>query len=293
MTGDAGPVCAFPYYGGKTRYASQIAARFPAHRRYVEAFGGGASVLLNKPRSKIEVFNDADENLVRFFRVLRHRKDELREWLDACPYSRVEHETWARQFYGNNHVPDDLDDVTRAGRWFLLRHTQYGSVTKGPSGFSTPGKRNGAHAYRGNVDALDAIQDRFANVVLECDDYQALAGRYDGPETFWYFDPPYVGNAHQYPGEFSHGEFVETVTSLDGDWMISYREVPDGLRDLAVAVDEFGAVDRADGVKQATERLVMNYDPEDRPTATDAKQATLEEAVVATDGGTDQDQGDR
>jgi DNA adenine methylase len=289
MTGDAGPLCAFPYYGGKTRYARQIAARIPAHRRYVEAFGGGASVLLNKPRSEIEVFNDADENLVRFFRVLRHRKDELREWLDACPYARAEHETWARQFYGAGSVPDELDDVTRAGRWFVLRHTQYGAITKCRSGFSTPGKRNEAHALRENVDRLDAIRDRFADVVIECDDYADLAGRYDGPETFWYFDPPYVDNAHEYPGEFSHAEFVEAVAELDGDWMISYRELPDGLRDVAAAVDRAELVDRADGIKEASERLVMSYDPRDRPTATDAAQATLGDRSVATDGGTDQE----
>ncbi|MEY7847905.1 DNA adenine methylase [Natrarchaeobius sp. A-rgal3] len=280
----SGPLCAFPYYGGKTAYASKIAERMPAHRRYVEAFGGGASVLLNKPQSEIEVFNDADENLVRFFRVLRHREDELREWLDSCPYARLEHEKWATQFYGAGEVPDNLDDVTRAGRWFVLRHTQYGAITKSRSGFSTPYERNEARSLRQNVDRLDLVRERFADVIVECDDYAALVNRYDGPEAFWYFDPPYVGNEHEYPGEFSHKEFVTTVAKLEGDWLISYRELPDGLRDLAETVDEFSATDRADGVKKATERLVMSYDPNQVPTLTETEQRTL---FAATVGGTD------
>ncbi|QLH83362.1 DNA adenine methylase [Halosimplex pelagicum] len=281
-TDHSGPLCAFPYYGGKTAYAKQIAERMPAHRRYVEAFGGGGSVLLNKPRSDIEVFNDADENLVRFFRVLRHREDELRGWLESCPYARAEHEKWATQFYGAGEVPDDLDDVTRAGRWFVLRHTQYGAITKSRSGFSTPYERNEARSLRQNVDRLDLVRERFADVVVECDDYAALADRYDGPDTFWYFDPPYVGNEHEYLGEFSHAEFVETVAELEGDWMISYRELPDGLRDLAETVDEFGATDRADGVKKETERLVMSYDPGQVRAFAEAEQRTL---FAATDGG--------
>ena len=281
MSNDAttpqGALCAFPYYGGKTHYASTIAGLMPAHRRYVEAFGGGASVLLNKPRSDIEVFNDADEHLVNFFRVLRRCEDELREWLRACPYSRAEHERWARQFYGAGEVPTDLDGVSRAGRWFLLRHTQYASVTKGKSGFSTPYERNEARSYRKNIDRLDAIRERFADVVVECDDYTALIDRYDGPETFWYFDPPYVGNEHEYLGEFSHEVFVATVADLEGDWMVSYRELPDGLRDLADTVETFQATDRADGAKKATERLVLNYDPETVTALTDSNQRTLEE----------------
>ena len=256
-------LCAFPYYGGKTRYAKTIVDLMPGHKRYVEAFGGGGSVLLNKPESTIEVFNDQDEHLVNFFRVLRTREDELREWLDNVLYCRAEHERWAAQFYGSDSsVPADLDDVTRAGRWFTLRHTQYGGIVKAVSGFSTPYKRNEAQSMRKNVDRLNTVRERFQNVVVECDDWSELLDRYDGTDTFWYFDPPYVGNEHEYQGEFAHDEFVAALPDLEGDWMVSYRDLPDGLAGVAEHVEQFQATDRADGTKTATEQLVLSYQPE-------------------------------
>ena len=62
---------ALRYHGGKYRLAPWIIDFFPAHECYVEPFGGAAGVLLQKPRSYAEVYNDLDGQVVNFFRVIR------------------------------------------------------------------------------------------------------------------------------------------------------------------------------------------------------------------------------
>jgi len=65
----------FPYpgEGRDLRLDSRHDAR---SRTYVEVFGGGAGVLYQKPRSKYEIYNDADKDLAQFFTVLRDRPDD-------------------------------------------------------------------------------------------------------------------------------------------------------------------------------------------------------------------------
>ena len=58
---------ALRYFGGKWQIAPWVISHLPAHRVYVEPFGGAESVLMRKPRSTIEVYNDLDEEIVGIF----------------------------------------------------------------------------------------------------------------------------------------------------------------------------------------------------------------------------------
>ena len=81
------------YFGGKWMLAKWVIAHLPPHRIYVEPFGGAASVLMRKPRSYAEVYNDLDGDVVNLFRVLRSdRAPELIELIRLTPYCREEFE---------------------------------------------------------------------------------------------------------------------------------------------------------------------------------------------------------
>jgi len=282
---------AFPYPGGKTNYIDDIVSYFPEHRRYVEPFGGSAAILLNKPESYIEVYNDKNSDVVHFFKTVRDRRDELEEWLRCTPFSRELHSRWTEEFF-DGYRPDD--DIERAGRWFYLRYTQYGAKLNGPSGFKASGKRNEALSFRGGIDALDAVVGRLQEVTLENQDYSTVVERYDRDNTLFYLDPPYVGPGDEiYQCEFDHAALLEQLADVDGYWILSYSEFPDVPVPSSLVGElefyEFGAsyslhYTGDEGRREATERLVMNFDPRQTPGFSEAEQTTL---VAATDGGND------
>lgn len=82
------------WFGGKNKMASKIITLMPRHKSYIEVFGGGGHILLNKKRCGLEVYNDVNSGLVSLFRTLsveKHGK-KLKERLELTPYSREEFE---------------------------------------------------------------------------------------------------------------------------------------------------------------------------------------------------------
>lgn len=114
------------FYGGKQLLAARIVGMMPPHRCYLEPFAGGAAVLFAKPRAKRETINDLDERIVRFWRALRGRPDELAAAVGATPYSRQE---WRA-----SRAPSD-DDVECARR-LLVEIDQ--SFSRSRSSWSVP-----------------------------------------------------------------------------------------------------------------------------------------------------------
>ncbi|WP_236693104.1 DNA adenine methylase [Pseudomonas sp. 11/12A] len=82
------------YHGAKFRLAPWVLQHFPPHTCYVESFGGAAGVLMQKPRSYAEVYNDLDGDIVNLFRVLQDpvTRSGFTERLGFTPYSREEFE---------------------------------------------------------------------------------------------------------------------------------------------------------------------------------------------------------
>lgn len=280
----------FPYPGGKFYHADWVLRHLPGHESYVEPFGGGGAILLNKERSQKEVYNDADGDLVQFFKTLRDSPNELVEWLEGTPYSRELWDEYATAFY-NGERP--ADRVERAGRFFYLRFSQNSAKYEGKSGFLSPRTRSQSQTYANAVGKLTTYAGRFQGVCIEHRDFTTLFDHYDTEETLFYCDPPYFGSEGRYlHDEFSHVEFADAVEGLDGRWLISYSELPAAIESLArtddVSVRSYAGRGVSMGMnegeqKAQPERLVMNFDPDETPLFSGPEQSTLPGAT--TDGG--------
>lgn len=270
-------VSAFPYIGGKTRLADWILSQLPSHTTYVEPFGGSGAVLLNKPRSKVEVFNDADEDVVTFFRVARNRPEELIEWCRYTPFSEQLHDEWADEFYSGERPEDDVE---HAGKWLFLRYTQYAGKVSRKSGFKreapddAKGSRN-ARNWQNVPDRIEMVAERFRGVSVVSEDYQDVVERYDSSETAFYLDPPYFEKEDLYNAAADHASLERTLSEIDGYAIVSYTEIPPGLYEDWHVVEKNVTHSAAGSGKTADERLLMNFDPAELADFTDVQQQTL------------------
>jgi len=265
----------FPYPGNKARHSKWILEHIPEHECYVELFGGAAGVLFNKPRSKIEVYNDLNGDIPHFFRVLRDRGDELQEWLRNVPYSRDVYEDWATKYY-DGYRPDD--DIKRAGRFFLLRKAQYGGLIESKSGFAIEAPhRSKATQFSDKVDVLCEFRNRLRDVTIESKDAFELIKRFDGPKTLFYADPPYEGTEGRYnSNRFDHAKLAQRAKEIEGKIIISYDSIPTHYNERfnLTSKESNHAMSNA-STKDVTEYLIMNYDSKGEPIMSDVGQQTL------------------
>src|ERR1700692_2708217 len=76
------------YIGGKRRIAKLLVSLMPAHTTYVEPFAGGAQVFFHKPRSKVEVLNDLDDEMLTSRPTCQRHPEKLTRQLRWHPASR-------------------------------------------------------------------------------------------------------------------------------------------------------------------------------------------------------------
>ncbi len=281
------------YHGGKWILSTWIIQQFPPHRVYVEPYGGAASVLLRKPRSYAEVYNDLDREIVNVFCMARDRGDELRSLLQLTPFAREEYQAaWE---------PSN-DPLEQARRTIIRSFMGFGSAAatlqggRGATGFRANAKRLGttpAHdwrnfsgtgfrTYTGESDgrrnrrtlpagdwsnyecALDAIIDRLRGVVIENRDALEVMRTHDGQATLYYVDPPYVADKRDRGSDYrfemtdeNHRQLAEVLHELKGMVILSGYE-SELYGELYSDWEQRRKAALADGARPRTEVLWLN-----------------------------------
>lgn len=224
---------AFGWYGGKFSHLNWLLPLLPECHHYCEPFGGSAAVLLNRPPSPVETYNDIDGEVTNFFRVLRDQKDRLTEAIGLTPFSREEFylsitksgrklselERARRFFVRARQARTGLAQTASLGRWANCKNT------------SRAGMSGVVSRWLGSIEDLPAIALRLLRVQIENRPAVEVITLYDHRDTLFYCDPPYVhasrGDSKAYGFEMTdagHRQLAGTLRGVKGKVAVSgYR----------------------------------------------------------------------
>lgn len=198
------------WFGGKAKYVDEILEHFPptsTYTCYVEPYGGGASILLAKERSKVEVYNDLHKDLVNFFTVLRDDYKNFERLAISSPYSRSELNACYHILKKKGiHAGTPL---RRARAFYVLARQSFaGRIGQKPN-ISISKVRNAAMTWAKAIDNLYPVHERLMGVIIENGTAAKVMERYDSPETLFYLDPPYVHETRDASKE-AYGKMFES-----------------------------------------------------------------------------------
>ena len=218
------------WYGGKMRMRNKLLPILESwpHRIYVEAFGGGASLLIAKRPVPVETYNDIDGGLVNFFRVISNPElfQKFYRRVAVLPYSRQlwkeSKETWDQQ----------SDPVERAVLWFVAARQSFSGIFGRNWSFSVSSSSRGmstcVSGWLSAIKLLPKIHERLQRVQIENCDWRTCLQTYNTDETLFYLDPPYVPETRKKLGTYcyemgtnDHIELVEAVQRLSGGVVLS------------------------------------------------------------------------
>ena len=247
-------------------------------------------MLLGKPESKFEVYNDIDGELVNLFRVIKNRPAELLLELGLLPLnSRSEFNQWLHFHNGGNDPAIHLEtqemilDGTLPKEWAeemkatLRRRANYREVRQAAAflmrvrnSYSSSGRSFACQPFniRSLFDMIWEMSFRLDNVIIEEQSFEVLIPHYDRVDSFFYGDPPYYDSEYVYEAEFDWDHHVllkETLAQCKGKWLISQVDCPE-IRYLFKDYDILDfkrihpMVQKYTPGKQFGELLIGNYD---------------------------------
>ena len=199
----------FGWPGGKRNLKKRILELIPPHRIYVEPFAGAASVFWAKPHSDVEVLNDIDPDLIRFYRNL-HK-------IENCDIQRLAQD-WDRLKAKRGKLTP-CEFLTTVDCSFGSGGFSKGRATKRPT------CQSGAKAFHDN---LSRYQQRLHGVKIHCEDWEATVWRYDAADTFFYLDPPYHGQSANlyYRDDDQLDRLAGILKGVKGKWLLSFNDHP-------------------------------------------------------------------
>ena len=193
------------WVGGKTQLLDEVRKSLPRdfasrrHVTYVEPFVGGGAVMfwiLQKyPNIERAVINDINQELICTYRVIKENVEELIADLSCIQGEYIPLDAEGRKAYFmekrarfNTKL---ASPVETAALFIFLNRTCFNGLYR----VNSKGEFNVPHGKYASPRICDADNLRACSAVLQkveilCGDF-AETGRFAGPDTLFYLDPPY------------------------------------------------------------------------------------------------------
>jgi len=213
------------YIGGKFYLKNKVCSILPNHTIFVEVFGGGANILLHKPASQVEVYNDLNKDLANLFYVLSFHYSEFYEKAKFLIYSREIFNVIKKEIL--NTKIEAIPDVDRAVKVFYLYNSSF-SGNKSSFGYGLT--RSKALTFSRKIKKLEYVHERLKNVLIEALDFEEVMEKYDTENTLFFLDPPYFGVEFYYSTDDlsfkyeDHIRLLNLVKKIKGKFILTTYE---------------------------------------------------------------------
>jgi len=230
----------------------EILPLIPPHRVYVEPFVGAGHVFWAKEPSDVEIINDLDPGLIKWYGDLKTRsRFSCNMTPDSDKWHRIKDKKGSLGFC--DYLYHIKFSYGCQGGTFNIGRTQDCHKREDPSTCTVTRLAGNFGEYR----------DRLARVRILKRDYREILKKFDGPDTFFYLDPPYheVGCLY-FSCDVDPRQIVDAVEGLEGKWLLSYNDHRDVRKAFkGYKVKKVGTQYSMDkkSVKQVTELLIRNY----------------------------------
>ena len=214
------------YYGGKQKLISSILPYIPPHKIYVEPFLGGGAIFFAKKKSKKEIINDLNAEMINFFMVAQNHTEELANEITSIPYSR---RFYMFNNFAYNHS-EFFSPVKRAAILWNCTNSSFLAKIGAGWAFENEGKPTAENSFLvaqkrwQDPFFFQEINERLKDTIIHNQDAIKTIIAYDSPSTFHYIDPPYI-NTHQghYKGytETDFRNLLDTLANIQGTFMLS------------------------------------------------------------------------
>lgn len=193
------------WVGGKTQLLEEVRKSLPRdfdsrpHLTYVEPFVGGGAVLFwilqAYPNIERAVINDINEELICTYRVIKSSVEELIAALSKIQNEYLPLNANERKAYfmekRTRFNSKQMTPVETASLFIFLNRTCFNGLYR----VNSKGEFNVPHGKYArpricDVENLRACSKVLQKVEILCGDFSET-GRYAGPNTLFYFDPPY------------------------------------------------------------------------------------------------------